>query len=82
MSPEDSACEQSFQDSGRYAVDLPFKLSVSGFPSSFSVANQTFLRMQKKFRFNSKLRECYDAFVHEYIKLAHITEIVTEDSIL
>ena len=62
MSPEVSACEQHFQDthsrdsSGRYAVYC-LEWSVSAIPGSFSVAKQTFLRMEKKFRFNSKLRE-------------------------
>ena len=84
MSPADSACEKHFQDthsldsSRRYAVGQPFKLSVSAFSGSFSVAKQTFLRLEKKFRFNSKLRECYDALMNEYIELAHMTKIGSE----
>ena len=87
MSPEDLVCEQQFQEtythdsSGRYAVDLPFKSVNPTFPGLFSIAKQTFLRMERKLRYNSKLRECYHAFMQEYIEISHMSEIGSEDSI-
>ena len=87
MSVDESKCEKHFQEtfsrdkSGRFTVKLPFKSCDTSFTGNFSLAKQVLLRMEKRFRFNTALRDSYHAFMREYIDLSHMSEIANENSI-
>ena len=87
MSPDDQECELYFQqtfsrdDSGKFYVELPFKITDPSFLGTFATAKFTFLRAEKRFKNNPKLRDCYHAFMREYIDLSHMSEIGNENSI-
>ena len=88
MSLDDQECELHFQRthsrdaSGTYQVELPFKTPNPYFPGTFANAKLIFLRAEKRIKNNEKLRDCYHAFMREYIDLNHMSEIGNENSVI
>ena len=87
MSHQELECERHFQDthsrdsSVRFTVELPFKFEEPKFPGIFTAAKLSLLWAEKRFCCNSKLRDCYYAFMREYIDLYHMSEVRNENSI-
>ena len=87
MSSDDQECEIHFErtysrdHAGRFFGELPFKTNNPFFPGTFFTAELTLLRTEKRFKKNQKLCDCYHAFMREYKKLSHMSEIGNENSI-
>ncbi|XP_041451352.1 uncharacterized protein LOC121404978 [Drosophila obscura] len=81
-SESDSICEDNFLQTtqrapdGRYIVTLPFK-----FPENIDLgysrpsAHTQFLRNEQRLQRNLPLKEQYDAVIHEYLELGHMTQV-------
>ena len=90
MSYKEQECERhehhcqeihSRDSSERFTLELPFKFEGPSFPGTFTAAKLTLLRIEKRFHCNPKLRECYHAYMREYIDLCHMSEVGNENSI-
>ncbi|XP_017797012.1 PREDICTED: uncharacterized protein LOC108578234 [Habropoda laboriosa] len=81
ISPEDEQCENLFREStqrnpnGRYIVRLPFNEKKDKLGDSYKVALKRFYCLERKLEQNSELREQYNAFIEEYERLNHMTNI-------
>ena len=60
---------------------LPFRSSDTSSTGNFDTAKKVLLRIERRFRFNTVLRDAYHSFMQEYIDLAHISEIANENFI-
>lgn len=80
FSPEDVTCEQIFQnsysrdDSGRYTVDLPFKLEPTELGNSYHIAKRRFLNLENKLD-SSDLRSDYNATIQTYIDQGYLSKV-------
>ncbi|XP_058840688.1 uncharacterized protein LOC131696164, partial [Topomyia yanbarensis] len=80
LSSEEELCEQHYQQtttrdiSGRYVVRLPFRNTPDKLGDSRQQALQRFGHLERRLATNSKLKEQYDFFMEEYIRLNHCKE--------
>lgn len=84
FSAEESACESYYQQTfqrdstGRFIVSIPFKHSPKLLGSTRQQALNMLYKLERKFVFNAEFKLLYHDFIHEYIKLGHMTQL-TED---
>lgn len=81
MSPDDEACERIFKntysrdDTGRYIVQLPFKISCSALGNSYAIAQRRLISLEKRLDSDPKIRENYNATIQEYINKGYLSKI-------
>ncbi|XP_058817385.1 uncharacterized protein LOC131680691 [Topomyia yanbarensis] len=80
LSSEEELCEQHYQQtttrdvSGRSVVRLPFRNTTDKLGDSRQQALQRFGHLERRLATNSELKEQYDFFMEEYIRLNHCKE--------
>lgn len=85
FSKEETVCEQHFykntrrDTSGKFIVALPFKESTEKLGDSYNIARKRFFNLERKLRSNSKIKQLYTDFIHEYINLGHMKNITDFD---
>ncbi|XP_055591231.1 uncharacterized protein LOC129743272 [Uranotaenia lowii] len=86
LSLEESECEKIFEDtttrdsSGRFVVKLPrkdFLIRLLG--ESRSQAERRFWSLECRLKSNPELKEEYSSFIHEYLELNHMREVIAEE---
>lgn len=79
LSPDDKYYEElysrtTFGDStGRYYVHLPLRENHSYLGESYHSALRRSLLLEKRLNANQELKEQYDQFIHEYLRLGHMS---------
>ncbi|XP_055589611.1 uncharacterized protein LOC129741843 [Uranotaenia lowii] len=80
---EESMCERIFKqttmrdEAGRFVVTLPKKESVlCQLGDSMHSATKRFLALERRLDANPELKKEYAAFIHEYLDLGHMKEIL------
>ncbi|XP_065077875.1 uncharacterized protein LOC135701095 [Ochlerotatus camptorhynchus] len=86
-SPEETQCEDIFDSTvqrgsdGRYTVSLPMNEdAVSRVGDSRDIAYRRLQGTERRLAKDSSLREQYNAFMEDYIKLGHMREVVETDT--
>ncbi|XP_055612527.1 uncharacterized protein LOC129759139 [Uranotaenia lowii] len=86
LSLEESACEKIFEEttvrdsSGRFVVRLPRKdYLIHQLGESKSQAERRFWSLECRLKSNPELKAEYSAFIHEYLELNHMTEVIAEN---
>ena len=64
-----------FNPSGRPQARLPFKSSITRLDSSFEIARQRFLYLEKQFSKDENSRKMYSDFIDEYIQLGYMSHV-------
>ncbi|XP_058827429.1 uncharacterized protein LOC131687365 [Topomyia yanbarensis] len=84
-SVEESSCEQFFEqttvrdESGRFVVTLPKKEHViSKLGDSKAIALKRFMGLERRFAANPDLKTVYSEFIHEYLTLGHMKEVIED----
>lgn len=81
MSESEKYCEHYFEktvkkdESGRFIVKIPFKNNLHKLGDSREMALKRFNSMEKKLNNNKELKNEYVAFMSEYNKLGHMSEL-------
>lgn len=84
MSLEEKECERHFLDTykrnqlGRFIVSIPFNNRLSQLGESKHFALRRFLHLENKLDKVPNLKEQYVNFMSEYIKLGHMSEVISE----
>ncbi|XP_024886131.1 uncharacterized protein LOC112463789, partial [Temnothorax curvispinosus] len=83
---EERLCEQHFvkttlrNEQGRYVVQLPLKQQlVDNLGTSRDIALNRLRSLERRFDKDPNLRVRYSNFIHEYIDLGHVRQILEED---
>ncbi|XP_045540851.1 uncharacterized protein LOC123722604 [Papilio machaon] len=86
---EEEQCEDIYKttttrmESGRYKVNLPFKediqTPVEKCGKTKEIATARFLTLEKRFKYDTKLKEAYKNVINEYQELGHMA-LANEDS--
>lgn len=78
-SKEQQECEVHFESTfhrntdGRYVVKIPFRNNdLMHLGDSYNIALKRFLRLEEKLRKNPQVKQQYDQFMAEYLKLGHM----------
>ena len=79
-------CENFFDqttyrdETGRFAVKLPFKQSIGILGNSFQSALRRFYALERKLNMNPDLKQRYSAFIFEFLSLGHM-EVIPDKEI-
>lgn len=79
LSPDEIHCENHFANNtrrnndGRFIVKIPFKHDPSHLGDSRQIAVKQFMNLERKLLSNPKLKDSYEQFLDEYLKLGHMT---------
>lgn len=85
FSEEEMFCEKHFRetnkidDTGRFVVRLPFKISPTILGETLDIAIQRMRAMEKKFTRNTTFAIRYKEFMKEYLSLGHMRPIAREE---
>ncbi|XP_065091295.1 uncharacterized protein LOC135712267 [Ochlerotatus camptorhynchus] len=86
LSIEESACEAIFEETttrdpdGKFRVTLPKrKHMLEKLGESKAIAKKRYLSMEKRLNANQEMKVLYTAFMHEYLSMGHMTEVVNDD---
>lgn len=81
LTKEEQYCQEFYEQTtsrdelGKFVVKLPFKDNFNELGNSKNTAESRFLKLEKRFEKDSKLKESYSNFINEYINLKHMTKI-------
>lgn len=84
-SEEEKMCEKHFMEThkrdetGRYVVELPFKLNTSQLGNSLPQACKRQISIERRLSIDNNLRYEYDNFMNEYEKLGHMHVLPTNE---
>lgn len=87
LSDEERACEEHFvntttrSENGKFCVRIPFKSSPSTLGETRKTAENRFYALEKRLERNPEYKKMYTDFIHEYIRLGHMTKVHTYGSI-
>ncbi|XP_062538360.1 uncharacterized protein LOC134206648 [Armigeres subalbatus] len=90
LSIEESACEAIFKETttrdsdGKFRVTLPKRKNmIEKLGKSKLIAKKRFLSMEKRLDANTEMKALYTAFMHEYLQMGHMQEVVngSEDEV-
>jgi hypothetical protein len=79
--PEGEACEEIFMNTfrrdptGRFVVNMPLKDDPNKLGDSRTLALRRLMSLERKLRKNRTLKTQYEAFLTEYEKLGHMSEV-------
>ncbi|XP_062713843.1 uncharacterized protein LOC134290680 [Aedes albopictus] len=86
LSLEEYACEKLFDrttvrdESGRFIVTLPKKdYLIRQLGDSRSTAMRRFLSLERRLDQNVHLKQMYSEFIHEYLRMGHMEEVVADE---
>jgi len=81
---EEKECEAHFNktinrdESGRFIVQLPFKVNAPKLGNSYNIAERRFLLLEKRLQRDPKLKQDYVNFMSEYEALGHVERVDKE----
>lgn len=87
LTPDEKKCEEHYlrtysrDNTGRYIVRLPLKLSVNDLGDSTKSAYQSLYRLSRRFVTDSMFQERYTEFMNEYKSLGHMSLVSEVDTI-
>lgn len=76
---EEAICEKIYSEtvtrdqSGRYAVALPFKYDPTKLGNSFDIARNRFLSLERRLHKSPELRVTYSAILQDYLEQGHMS---------
>lgn len=82
---EERECEELYiqttthHEDGKFIVRLPTKEGIENIGNSRQIAENRFLKLERKLRTNENLRIEYTRFMKEYEDLGHMTKILTSE---
>ncbi|XP_065081373.1 uncharacterized protein LOC135703945 [Ochlerotatus camptorhynchus] len=86
LSIEESACEAIFEETttrdpdGKFRVTLPKrKHMLEKLGESKAIAKKRYLSMEKRLNANPEMKALYSTFMHDYLSMGHMTEVVNDD---
>ncbi|XP_058827620.1 uncharacterized protein LOC131687546 [Topomyia yanbarensis] len=84
-SVEETACEELFERTtvrdaeGKFVVTLPRKeFAIARLGESKNIAHKRFLNLERRLDANLELKAMYREFIHEYLLMGHMKEIIDE----
>ncbi|XP_018366031.1 PREDICTED: uncharacterized protein LOC108763156 [Trachymyrmex cornetzi] len=83
LSNEERQCENLFQattsrdQNGRFIVRLPFRENKALLGESRTIAEKRLIHLERKLKVNERFRESYVAFMIKYIKLGHMSAVLS-----
>lgn len=81
LSEEEEKCESIFKSTvtrdstGRYSVELPFKMDPNVLGSSEGIAEKRFFALERKLQASPQLRKAYDKIIKEYLENDYLTPV-------
>ncbi|XP_011878133.1 PREDICTED: uncharacterized protein LOC105567678, partial [Vollenhovia emeryi] len=86
LTEQEQACEEHFYQThtrdrqGRFVVRMPLKDNYVQLGDSYDTAKRRLLTLERKLAKQLPLKQQYDAFMHEYLKLEHMKILSRTDS--
>ncbi|XP_011858396.1 PREDICTED: uncharacterized protein LOC105555956, partial [Vollenhovia emeryi] len=86
LTEQEQACEEHFYQThtrdrqGRFIVRMPLKDNYVQLGDSYDTAKRRLLTLERKLAKQLPLKQQYDAFMHEYLKLEHMKILSRTDS--
>ncbi|XP_047535027.1 uncharacterized protein LOC125069551 [Vanessa atalanta] len=89
MTKEEQMCEEIYKkttvrvESGRYKVHIPFKENIEPVEKcgkTKEIATSRFLQLERKFKYNIKLKQEYCKVINEYLALGHMVKVNEENN--